>query len=118
MTPGSAEQGPFDMRWLADRLDRMEAVVDDRFEKMGQEIQRSRHGLREVVDTIAIQVAQLVQTSNEHERRITQGEESHHRKGDRLAALEKWQARLGGAVGVLVVLFPTTVGVILWAMGD
>jgi hypothetical protein len=109
----SGEHVPFDMRWLADRLDRIEAGVDERFDRMAQEIQKSRHGLREVVDTIAIQVAELVTSQREHERRITQGEASHSRKGDRLAALERWQARLGGAVAVLAFLFPTTVGVIL-----
>lgn len=109
------EQGPFgfDMRWLADRLDRMEGSVDERFDRMAEEIRTSRHGLREVVETIALQVASLVTIQAEHTRRIAETEGSARRKGERIASLERWRSFLAGAVAALMFLFPTTVAVIL-----
>jgi hypothetical protein len=120
MTPDTGtnrnDERGFDMRWLADRLDNLEQQVDEKFEKVTKEIVNSRHGLREIVETVVIQVATLVTNVSDHERRLVDAEASGRRKGERIASLERWRSFLGGGLALLTLLFPTTIAVIVAVM--
>lgn len=118
MNPEHEHAGDFNMRWMADRLDRIEQTMDDRFERLSDDIVKSRHGLKDVVGTMAEQMANLVTLTAEHQRRHEAADASLRRKGERISALERWRSYLAGALAVVMFLFPTTVGVVLAVMKD
>lgn len=120
MTPAESD----DLRkWMEQRFDRIDDKLERETSALASEIVTTRHGLKPVIEQIAVQVAQEVVKTAENTRRIDSInawraddgplDQRFHRHSSRLDAGEAWRNRFAGGLAVVMFLFPTTVGVIL-----
>lgn len=114
-------------RWLTERFDRLDEKLDARIGALAQEIKETRHANRGSMDQLTAQVVRLVEIVNAQQRELAAIEEWRaeggqldlrlRRHSGRLDQQESWRNRVSGALAVVIFLFPTTVGIILWLMG-
>lgn len=115
-------------RWLTQRFDRIDEKIDQRIGSLEREMKDTRHAQRGSLETIAAQVVRLVEQMNAQQRELAAIEEWRgeggqldlrlRRHSSRIDTTDAWRNRITGAVGALMFLFPTTVGVILWVLGQ
>lgn len=120
MTPDESR----DLRkWMEQRFDRIDQKVDERTSALAGELQATRHEMRPVLEQLAVQMAELVTTSRQHDRELGAINEWRSDEGPLDARLKRhsvrqdsfdgWRNRVVGALAVLTFLFPVTVGVIV-----
>lgn len=120
MTPDESRQ----LRaWMEQRFDRIDAKVDERISGLAAELQQTRHGFRPVLEQLAVQMAELVTTSRQHDRELGAINEWRQDEGpldqrlkrhsSRQDTFDGWRNRMVGAIAVLTFLFPVTVGVVV-----
>jgi len=109
--------------WMESRFDRIDEKVDHRFTDLAKEIQTTRHGFRPVMEQFAIQLAELVTITRQHDRDLQEINDWRSPEGPLDSRLKRhsvrqdtadtWRNRVIGGLIVLGALFPTTVGVIV-----
>lgn len=105
------ERPGFDLaQWLAQRLDRMEQTFSGRIDEVVAEAKQTRHDQRLRVEQLIVQSAVNVQ-----DVAALKVEQEH--QADDIEGLKRYRWMSMGAVSVLVILFPVTVGVIASVVG-
>lgn len=59
-------------QWMQERFDRIDDQVDRAIKELAQEIKTTRHGQRESMEQLTIQVVQMFETISQHSRDIVE----------------------------------------------
>lgn len=107
--------------WMESRFDRIDMKVDEKTSALSDEIKQTRHGFRPVLEQLAIQLAELVTTSRQHDREIAAVNEwraddgpldlRFKRHSARHEEQEKWRNTIRGALIVASLFIPIVTGV-------
>lgn len=110
-------------RWLESRFDRVDRKVDHVNRELGDEIKATRHGFRPVLEQMAVQMAELVTVSRQHDRELAaidawRADEGPldtrlKRHASRHNETDRWRNRMVGGMAVITFLFPVTIGVVV-----
>lgn len=118
MTPDDAKM----LRdWMEARFDRIDAKVEERTAALAAEIATTRHGFRPVMEQLAVQLAELVTTSRQHDRDIAtintwRSDEGPldarlKRHSERHEKQEQWRHQMRGALITASLFVPIVTGV-------